>query len=50
MKKCPACQKDLKPAKQADGSTRYNCDCAGFDRTVIHEFPAPASQPEPKEK
>lgn len=48
--KCPICEKVLKPIKQSDGSTRYECDCSGQTRTVIHDFPATAPQPEPKEK
>jgi hypothetical protein len=44
-KKCPVCQTELKGLKQPDGSTQYQCDCAGFSRTVIHIIPEPKPEP-----
>lgn len=40
MLNCPGCNKELPPAVDERGVTRYYCDCAGFMRSVIEIIPA----------
>ncbi len=35
QKSCPICGKQLIPHNEENGSVRYFCDCAGFNRPVI---------------